>query len=217
MPPLAKTCRISRLLPFSTRPFNIVLRSLPILERIEERTKKVTIGTTQKMPPIENTIEPNSIAPAAPPSVNAFSLYATNASRNEKMTHPNTVNCSERGNFCIMSSIRALKSGKVKLSEPACEIASLKDATVAITIPVISKLVIFGIGEELIKRKGYNTTVEIIKTLTNTVNEPRIVLVSFQNRNECLFLAVLPIIEASGSEIVIINIPIIKITGSDFQ
>ncbi len=217
MPPLAKTWRISRLLPFSTRPFNIVLRSLPILERIDERTKNVTIGTTQKMPPIENTIEPNSIAPAAPPSVRAFSLYAANASRNEKMTHPNTAICSEKVNFCIMSSIRALKSGKVKLSEPACEIASLKDATVATTIPVISKLVIFGIGEELIKRIGYNTKVEIINTLTNTVNEPRRVLVSFQNRNGCLFFPVFPIIDASGSEIVIINIPVIKITESDFQ
>ena len=198
-------------------PFKNVLRSLPILDSIEESTKKVAMGMTQKTPPIAKTIEPRSIAPAAPPEVSAFNLKAVNARRNENSTHPKTVNWAEKFSLNIMSSISALKSGRVRLSEPAFEIDSLSVAMIATTKPVIIILLSGGIRKVSTRRKRYNPADVSRNALTNRARDPCRVFSSFQKRNEMLFLALCPTIDAIGSVRVISSIPIRRIAGSDFQ
>jgi len=117
----------------------------------------------------------------------------------------------------MMSSIKALNKGMDRLSEPAKEIDSLRDATVATVNPINNKPVNGAISFPCKFRSTGRTTIVMRKALMNIDSEPRIDFESFHNVNKRGCFCCAPIIEASGSESVMINMPIINTAGSEVQ
>ncbi len=104
-----------------------------------------------------------------------------------------------------------------RLSEPAKEIDSLRAATIATVNPINNKLINDIISFPCKFRSIGRATNVMRKALMNIDSEPRMDFESFHNVNTRGLFWRVPIIEASGSESVMINMPIINTAGSEVQ